>query len=200
MGLLGDAAHVWAYMEDIQYQFLLGRKRLRTEAFTLAFLPDAFSHCAGIQYANDVDFGIPRAALRGSKLLSKLLSQVIDDKKIEKSENWEKIRGRLEGILRMESVLDDCSCMFLFLPQFSIVPTAIEARYIIRDNESGATYFFFLDEDNQTAFCRSIFRDDTIDYTISQSRLPVLKRDKYKGDRLIASYTHPRYVPPEKSE
>lgn len=194
MGLLFDAATAWNALQDTTYELLLGRGKNST-LLTITFCADEFWHLVGMQYVDDVDFRLNRAELRGSKFLSKVLTKKVNDELITKTAEWDKIQGRLECLIAIESIFDSDFLIFNF--NYENVPhgTMIAAKYVIKDQQSGATYFVFLDTDKQRWFCKSALRLRTADFSENQSRMTVLKKIKKKGGVIKIDYTHPHYDP-----
>lgn len=194
MGLLFDAATAWNALQDTTYELLLGRGKNST-LLTITFCADEFWHLVGMQHVDDVDFRLNRAELRGSKFLSKVLTKKVNDELITKTAEWDKIQGRLECLIAIESIFDSDFLIFNF--NYENVPhgTMIAAKYVIKDQQSGATYFVFLDTDKQRWFCKSALRLRTADFSENQSRMTVLKKIKKKGGVIKIDYTHPHYDP-----
>ena len=192
MGLLEDAAVAWNIMHNRKYYLLLGRAG-KSEEFTLTFQPRMFPHLAGFQYINDIDLGMRRSEIFNGKLISKILSGKIKTDDISKSEKWDNIKGRLLGIIELENTLDSEFLIHRFDPSRVPHGSLIEANYVIKNMNSGVTFFVFIDEKNKEWFCRSIFRMEQTDFTINQARLTVLKKQKYIDDKLMYSYIYPKY-------
>ena len=105
MGLFLNAAVKWNSLQNTKYLLVLGHKR-STEYINITFRPEDFDHLSGMQYANDVDFGLHRNQYRGDKLVPALLSGKLDDALIEKSQSWYKISERLSAIIHLDDILD----------------------------------------------------------------------------------------------
>lgn len=198
MGLLYSAAVAWSNLYNKKYDMLLGRKGKWSSSFSLDFCPEDFPHLAGMQYANDVDFGINKAEVRSGKLIEKILNREINDELIEKSVNWErKIRGRLEGLIALEETLDSdfliCKYDQHKVPHGSL----IEAKYVIKNLSSGITFFVFVDDSETRWFCRSVFQMNIADYTINQTHVTVLKKMKWHNNKVVIDYINPNYKPVE---
>ena len=194
MGLLRDAAAAWYNLHHKSYSILMGHKK-DSIRLLLIFRPEDFPHLAGMQYTEDIDFGMRRDELRGKKLLRWLLNDTLDDSLIEKAREWERIRGRLESIIRLEATLDGDFEIYRFSAKRLPISTKIKANYVIRNQANGDTFFVFLDEEQGVGFCKSTFRSAGIDFTFNQARLTVLVKEKFQGEDLLFSYTHPHYKP-----
>ena len=196
MGLLYDAALAWHGLQNVNYFLLLGRKGKWSSSLFLDFSLGDFPHLAGMQYASDVDFDVNPAELRGEKLISKIIGGEIDDTLIERSANWEgRIRGRLEGIIALEAALDSDFLIYIFDSRKVPYGTNISAKYVIKDQRTGMTFFFFVDSNENRWFCRSIFQANLTDYTVNQTRVFVLRKRKQKDGTVLIDYTNPHYRP-----
>lgn len=194
MGLLYDAAAAWSSLQDTSYCFLLGRKGSWSSSFCLDFRPEDFPHLAGMQYASDIDFGINKAEIRGRKLLPKITGRKLDDTLIEKSVNWkDKISGRLKGIISLEKILDSDFLIYIFDAKKVPYGTNIEAKYVIKDVQSGISLFMFVDDSGTRWFCKSIFQSVYSDYAVNQTRVSVLKKKKRKNEEVIFDIVSPNY-------
>ena len=194
MGLLEDAALAWSQMYNREYYLLLGRTG-KSEEFTLTFQPSMFSHLAGFQYLKDIDLGISKSEIYNGKLLQKIFNGKIRSEQLEKSSNWENIRGRLIGIIELENTLDSDFMIHRFDPRRVPHGSWIDANYVIKNMNSGVTFFVFIDEDKNEWFCRSIFCMGITDYTKNQARLTILKKIKYIDKKQIYAYVHPHFKP-----
>lgn len=192
MGKLFDAAVAWNNLLDTNYDLLLGRKG-KAASLRLDFQPEDFPHMAGIQYADDVDFGLRKAEIHSAKFLTKILHNEIDDTTIEKSANWKRINGRLAGIIALEETLDSEFLIYKFNPDRVPYGTTIHAEYVIKNVQSGIIFFVFIDQNRVRWFCRSVFRLNVADYTENQARVTVLKKQKRKGNEILSDYISPKY-------
>ena len=201
MGLLMDAANAWNNLRHTRYYLMLGWRGRWSSELVLDFHPAQFPHLAGMQYADDVDFGVNRAELRGEKLLPKLLKaeSKIDDSLIEKAAKWDTwIKGRLQGIVALEATLDSDFIICQYDPEKVPHGTQIQAEYVIKNINTGMNFFVFLNEDEGRYFCCSIFQLVHVDYTTNQRRVKVLKKRKWVGKNLLIDYTNPYYIPNNK--
>lgn len=201
MGLLMEAAKAWHSLQSTRYYLMLGWRGKWSSDFVLDFQPEQFPHLAGIHYADDVDFGVNRAELRGERFLSKLLEEnsKIDDSLIEKAAKWDTwIKGRLQGIIALEATLDSDFIICQYDPAKVPYGTQIQAKYVIKNVDTGMNFFVFLNEDEGQWFCCSVFQLRQVDFTINQRRVKVLKKRKWIGANLVIDYTNPNYIPNDK--
>lgn len=191
MCLFVEAAKAWQQLTKTRYSITAGRKG-KLYQFRLEFDNADFPHLAGMQYAQNVDFGLHISEYYGDKLVPALLSGKMDGGKIEKSRSWEKIKGRLHAIISLQQTLESDFSIALFDPAKS--NSKINALYVIKNNISGETYFVFIDKDNgHRHYCKSAFAQNCIDYTKNQSLLTRLKIDKVYDGKTYPIYRHPNF-------
>lgn len=193
MCLLLKAARAWYDLTQTEYQITAGRKG-KTVSFRLDFDTADFPHLAGMQYAQDVDFGLRQSEYYGDKLLPSLLDGKLDGSKIEKSRNWAKIKGRLNAIIGLQNTLDSKFAIAFFDPSKVRTSSNIDADYVIKNLDSGETYFVFVDEDVfHRHYCKSAFEKNRVDYMLNQAQLTVLKTEKFQDGNSQVLYLHPNY-------
>ncbi len=194
MCLLLEAAKAWQKLVETEYHITAGRKG-KSVSIRLGFDFADFPHLAGMQYAQDIDFGLRSSEYYGEKLVPALLCGKMDGSKIEKGRNWEKIKGRLNAIIALQKTLDSEFSIALFDP-FKVVHTnsKIDADYVIMNLDSGETYFVFIDEDkNHRHYCKSAFAKSNIDYMKNQPLLTVLKKEKFENGSRHVLFQHPNF-------
>lgn len=194
-----DAAAAWKELSDIQYILDLGRKG-KLERITLSFLDEDFPHLAGMQYAKDVDFGIGRAEFYGERLVPVLLSSYMDDHRIEKSRNWDRISGRLTAIVNLQKTLDNPFIVVSFNKQKVRGHSRIDAKFAIKSTISDEIFFVFLDETSGRYYCKSAFKKEQTDYIENQSQMTVLQKTKIVNGKSFVLSRHPRYAPETNKE
>lgn len=195
MGLFFDAAVKWSRLQNTQYLLVLGHKK-STEYINITFRPEDFDHLSGMQYANDIDFGLHRNQYRGDKLIPALLSKKLDDSLIEKSQSWDKISERLSAIVRLDVILDSDFLIYKF-DRFKLpFHSDIKAAYCIYSEIHKNGVFLFLDEEQRCYYCKSVFEQDCNDYRANQTRWTVLKKEKTTelGTKMI--FLHKSFVEP----
>lgn len=177
MALLYDAAAAWDKLLNTSYQFTYGIKGTLHKIF-LTFRVDQFFHLSGIHYVNDIDFGIP---FNKANFLAKVLSGEIDASAVEKSTHWEDIKGRLESLVRLETVLDSDFTLYLFNKQRLPFYSNIDANFLLKNQQTGDIVFLFMDGPPLDSFCRSIFSMQELDYSRGQRKVGLLKKIKYQN-------------------
>ena len=194
MELLSGAAKIWNNLSYTKYSLLLTYKGRQAFKITIGFPADAFPHVCGMQYAKDVDFGRNSDEYYGAKLIPALMSNKIDGKEIEKSRNYSsKIKGRLKAIKAIEETLDNDFQIAKFDSGLVPVFSKISADYVIKNVGTGDTFFVFLEDSPEGAYCKSAFEYDSVDYLKNQPRLTVLKKVKTVNGTVELEYTHPHY-------
>ncbi|MBP3359904.1 MAG: hypothetical protein J6N52_03550 [Clostridia bacterium] len=196
MGLFLDAAKAWSDLHNISYILDMARSGKLTR-IDLSFLDDDFPHLAGMQYARDVDFGIRKAEYYGDRLIPALLDKRLDDSKIEKSRNWDKISGRLTAIVNLQNTLDNEFSIVSFNKSKVRAFSQIEAKFAIKSIISENIYFVFLDERSGRYYCKSAFRKEFTDYMENQSPMSLLQKIKILNNIPQTLFIKPGYVPEE---
>lgn len=195
MGLFLDAAIKWNSLQNTKYLLVLGHKKT-TEYIDMTFRPEDFDHLSGMQYANDVDFGLHRNQYRGDKLVPALLSGKLDDQLIEKSQSWQKISERLTAIIHLDDILDSEFSIYKF-DRFKLpFHSDIKAVYCIYSETLQKGVFLFLDEENRCYYCKSVFEKDCRDYRTNQTRWTVLKKEKTTECGTETIFLHKSFVEP----
>lgn len=195
MGLFLDAAIKWNSLQNTKYLLVLGHKKT-TEYIDMTFRPEDFDHLSGMQYANDVDFGLHRNQYRGDKLVPALLSGKLDNQLIEKSQSWQKISERLTAIIHLDDILDSEFSIYKF-DRFKLpFHSDIKAVYCIYSETLQKGIFLFLDEENRCYYCKSVFEKDCHDYRTNQTRWTVLKKEKTTEHGTETIFLHKSYVEP----
>ncbi|MBR5570761.1 MAG: hypothetical protein IKW10_07720 [Oscillospiraceae bacterium] len=194
MCLFLEAAQAWQRLIETRYYITAGRKG-KLYQFRLDFKLEDFPHIAGMQYAQDVAFGLRTSEYYGKKLVPALLNGRLDGTKIEKSRNWERIRGRLCAIIGLQQTLESNFSIALFDPAKVPTNSKIDAVYVIKNQDSGESYFIFIDKDKQYRhYCKSAFAESNINYMKNQSMLTLLKLDKFDSGKHQLIYQHPNYI------
>ena len=199
MSLFLDAAKRWESLLNISYTFIIGHKK-NTETIRLFFRRIDFDHLSGIHKANDIDFKLSRKVYRGEKLINALLSGKLDDKLIEKSIYWNQISDRLIDINRLERILDSDFRIYQFNPRKLNFHSDIRANYLIFSEQYQTGIFLFIDKDQDTDYCKSIFSKDDRDYTINQTKWTVLKKIKRHEDTEEVLFLNESYREQESQE
>ncbi len=196
MCLLLKAAHAWQELENVEYFIDLGKKGNLTK-LNLIFNDADFPHLAGMQYAEGVDFGVRLDEYYGKKLVPALINGKIDAGKVETSENWDMISGRLAAIINLQHTLDGNFSIVMFNRRKVKGHSKIDAKFVIKSTITNDTYFVFLDERSGKYYCKSAFRKDAVDYVENQSSMTVLRKIKSINGMSSELYRNPGYTPKE---
>ena len=177
MCLFLQAAAAWTDLMTTEYVFILGYKN-KEYNLHLIFEKVDFYHLSGMHYAKDVDFKIPIKKMYGEKLIDLITSNKIDACDIEKSKNWEKIKGRLESIITLRKILESNFSIYRFAPNKLGFKSEILAKYLIHSPDLNLSLFLFIDDTGERFYCKSIFLEQNRDYTQNQTQYKVLRKIK----------------------
>lgn len=192
MGIFLDAAKQWNHMTELSYQIVIGYKNT-SRTISLVFRPEDFPHLSGMQYATDVDFSLHKKQYDGDKLIPALITGKMDNTLIEKSERWPRIQDRLSLILELENILDSDFLIYAFSAKKLPFHSHIDAAYLIYSEQHKQGMFLFIDEDEESYFCKSIFSEDNSSYRTNQTQWTVLKKEKYCDGQMKTMYIRPSY-------
>ena len=193
MGLFLDAAKAWNALCETTYTIEVGRKN-QQYTIDLSFEAADFPHLAGMQYAKDVDFKLRPAEYYGKNLIPAIVSGKLDETLICKATKWDKrIKGRLSAIIHIQQALEQSFVLAQFNPNRVKGSCDIDAKYVLKDNNSGITFFIFLDERSGRFYCKSAFQKSFLDYTENQAIMTVLQVTKTTAEGASVLYKHPNY-------
>lgn len=192
MGLFLDAAIKWDQLSDTSYDITIGHRHV-SKTLHIVFRPIDFDHLSGIHYAKDIDFGLHRREYRGKKLVQALISQKLEDTRIEKSVNWSKISERLSSIMVIEEILDSNCSVYQFNPRKLPFHSTITAAYFLYSELKQEGIFLFVDQEEALCYCKSIFKEHGNDYRRNQTRWTVLKKSKRVKDTKTTLFIHPSF-------
>lgn len=195
MGILEDAAFAWEELYNKRYSFAIG-KAGKLKEFCLTFDKHDFYHLAGFQYLTDIDLGVSKKEMFNGKLIEVIKNGRVSTESIACSDSFEKVSGRLAGIVEIEKALDDALVIFKFDPRRVQHGTTINAKYLIKSENSSSAYFVFFDKDYDRWFCRSVFPFEKVDFSVRQEKYIILKKMKYSEDDIVLSYISPRFRQP----
>lgn len=195
MGLFFDAACAWDELCRISYSIELGYRGKQLNV-NLTFEPGDLPHLAGMQYTKDVDFGLRRAEYYGVNLISAVLSGKLDESRIYSARAWPRIEGRLKAIVNLQQTLSGNFNIAKFNPKKVQGACNINAEYVIKNADSGETFFVFLDSEKDRYYCKSAFQSEFTDYMRFQTPLTVLKVSKQDGMGSEVLYRHPNFKEP----
>lgn len=192
MCLFLQAATAWTDLMTTEYIFVLGYKN-KEYNLHLIFEKANFYHLSGMHYAKDVDFKITPNKMYGEKLIDLIVSNKINACDIEKSKNWEKIKGRLEGIIILKKILESNFLIYQFAPNKLRFNSEISAKYLIHNPDLNLSLFLFLDDTGERFYCKSIFSEQKRDYTQNQTQYKVLRKLKIEDSKETELFRSPSY-------
>lgn len=194
MCLFLQAAAAWTDLLTTEYVFILGYKN-KEYNIHLIFEKVDFYHLSGMHYAKDVDFKIPFKKMYGEKLIDLIASNKINACDIEKSKNWERIKGRLESIITLKKILESNFLIYRFAPNKLGFNSEILAKYLIHSPDLNLSLFLFLDDAGERFYCKSIFTEQNRDYTQNQTQYKVLRKTKIEDSTETELFRSPSYKP-----
>lgn len=198
MCLFLEAARAWQRLPETEYRITAGR-RGKTFSFALSFAFADFPHIAGMQYAQDMDFGLRPFEYYGEKLIPSILTSKLEASRIEQSRNWSRIKGWLNAVVHLQETLDSEFLIARFNPKLVRVNSKIDAEYVIKNLQSGEIFFVFIDKGKDQCYdCKSAFEKTTVDFLENQAILTMLKKEKIVDGSVTLLFQHPNYI--ERSE
>lgn len=192
MCLFLEAAAAWIALLPTEYILKLGYRK-KSYDIRLVFEKANFYHLSGMHYASDVDFKISPNKMYGEKLIDAIISNKINVCDIEKSKKWEKIKGRLEGIVALKNIVESEFSIYKFSPNKLSFKSEISAEYLIHNPKLNLSIFLFLGDTGDYFYCKSIFLEKTRDYTQNQTPYTVLQKIKVENGSSKEIFRHPSY-------
>lgn len=175
MDLLYGAAVAWQRLLKYRYEMICGKSK-KLYPIILTFDPSEFYHLAGFPHIDDIVFNIQ---FPKSKMLEKVLDGTITNNMISSSENYETIvKGKLQAIIQLEQLLDNCYKAYLYDPKRLPFYTKIIGKYLIVDESNDVVFLFADSTDETNYFSRSTFVMGDQDFRANQSKITVLKVEK----------------------
>lgn len=184
MDILKNTALKYDRLLNVKYCFKVAKKK-KLHEINLVFKSYNFYHLIGMQYLNDLNFGTTSK----ERIYKKILNGQITLMDLQKSAHYtSEIEERIQYLCKLEDILDNDYITFLFNPK-SLLPqvvTDINAKFLlvseINDEYTGRQIaYFFIDEDRSLAnsyFPRSFFLKKDADYTVRQSKMTLLYKEK----------------------
>ncbi len=150
---------------DIGYDFTVGAKG-KVFRFRICFDKESFYHVAGLHYVSDIQ------SLKNRKQANeKIFSGEINGAQIMRSVHYHEIANRLQGIARLERMIDENKIVFQFNTAIAHW-SKIKAKYLLADDNG---MLVFLDGENNDLLPVSLFHPESKDYCTGQKRLTTLK-------------------------
>lgn len=181
MDVLQLCAQKYAELCDYAYDCVIARKGTFIE-LKFTFSPYEFRHLAGLHRLEN-----PRLRANSERILKDILAGKITLETLRSSANWveeqDKILLRLDALSQLDILMDEFLLIFGFSGEklASVKPpirTKIEADYLIKFQlENGMTFFFSVR--HRDTYCgRSIFVNNTSDYSTGQTKFTLLEKKK----------------------
>lgn len=181
MDVLQYCAQKYADLCNYTYDCTIARKNT-SSTLCFTFSPYEFRHLAGLHRLEN-----PRLRSNSERILKEILNGKITLETLRRSANWaeeqDTILLRLDALSKLEVLMDEFLLIFGFSSEKLIaakppIHTRIEADYLIKFQlENGMTFFFSVR--HRDTYCgRSIFINNTCDYSAGQTRFTLLEKKK----------------------
>lgn len=175
MDILLQSAQEFQRLLNYQYHFVIGRKGKLRE-FTISFDEADFHHLAGLHKLRDI---AQFQTGKRSALLKDILAGKLTVGHAHKSSFFSEMEPRLKPLANLEHFLDSNNIIFHYnakVQAFSL----IQADYLLQNDFAGHPVYLFLAKrkDSETQVCRTFFPKTDKDYTESQPRYTLLKKEK----------------------
>lgn len=177
-GSMGDiltAAMAYTNLLDVEYKFILGRKK-KTVSLSVFFEEAQFFHLAGLHYLTD---RITLLCGDRSQLFRKIMTGAITVHQIESSSFYPEIKDRIDYLAFLEAVMDCNRTVFKYNPQLEAF-SAIEADFLLKTEVEARNVFTFLSREKSSGeyICRSFFPQSDKDYSRNQTTWTLLYKKK----------------------
>lgn len=163
-------------LTHFQYRIIVGRKG-RTLELKITFSVTDFHHLAGLHKL--VDISKVNAGKR-EVLFRKILSGEIDEKLLQESCYYLKMRSRLYSLQQLEEFLDSNALIFRFDRKKVKGSSSIRADFLLQNDCDGRMNYLFLAprRENDTQVCISFFPKGRTDYAFKQEKFALLYKEK----------------------
>ena len=168
-----SACHAFNNLLHFEYEICLAKKKTLVKIH-LHFQKKDFHHLAGLHYLKD------RPELRSDreKLFDKILADDDFSTRIQKSDNYPKIKDRVFYLAKLEEFLDSDETVFKY-NQNEAIFSRINADFLLKNANFERTVFIFIKlEDNGKYVCNSFFPESDYDYSKNQISWKVLSKKK----------------------
>lgn len=168
-----DCVDAFSHLLYTQYEITLGRKGVAVTLKILFDKRDCF-HLMGLQYLTD------REELTRDRTIvfDEIKNRKINNKHLENSKFYEKIRERVNMLPLLETLFDSNETIFKYNSKrnsFSL----IQADYLMKNQVEDKSAFIFLSNEKEDIyFCRSFFTEGKMDYSKNQPSWTLLYKKK----------------------
>lgn len=174
MDKLQTCAMAFRKLLDYEYRCIVGKKG-KTQEFVLAFRKQDFHHLAGLHKLEDIE------EVRGNRerIFKDIVDGRITDETVDKSVYLHAMRNRIFYLTELENFMDSNNIIFTY-DKMKNPMSKIEAAFLLENDIYATTVYFFIDQDTDShkMIGRSFFAKEKMDYTINQSRMTLLFKEK----------------------
>lgn len=182
MDKLKECALIFKSLLNVEYKIILGRKGTLAE-FNINFEETDFHHMVGLQKLKDTPYSKgARAKIFNDILNDKITYDMISSSvffEIDKEKDIIGVKERIDSFLHIIELLDSNNIYFKY-SQNRNATSKINAEYILETKYLEKIIYIFLDKRNNSdnRFCRSFFPKSIKDYTIRQTKMTLLYKEK----------------------
>lgn len=175
MDKLQERAIAFRRLLNYQYIIKLGRKG-QIYSFVIDFQKQDFFHLIGLQKLIDLRF-LKRSA---EYIFNSCLKGKLTYSMLEKSEYFNELGYRFDYFHLLESILDDNELIFKCNINSMRVYSNIKADYMLQNFNHSLTFYIFTEKRSNadTQFCKSFFENREKDYSIGQTKMTLLYKEK----------------------
>lgn len=175
MDKLQERAIAFRRLLNYQYIIKLGRKG-QIYSFVIDFQKQDFFHLIGLQKLIDLRF-LKRSA---EYIFNSCLKGKLTYSMLEKSEYFNELGYRFDYFHLLESILDDNELIFKCNINSMRVYSNIKADYMLQNFNHNLTFYIFTEKRSNadTQFCKSFFENREKDYSIGQTKMTLLYKEK----------------------
>ena len=168
-----NACHAFKNLLHFEYEICLAKKRTLINIH-LHFQKKDFHHLAGLHYLKD------RPELRSDR--AKIFDRILDDEnfadRIQKSDNYKKIKERVFYLAKLEEISDNDKTVFKY-NQNETIFSRINADFLLKNTSFERTIFIFIKiTDDEKYVCNSFFPQTDYDYSQNQISWKVISNKK----------------------
>ena len=177
MDLLLQRALAFERITHYKYKYTMGRKG-KQYIFEIDFRKSDFHHLIGLKKLTDIE------ALDDDreKVFDNILSGEINYETLTKSSFYEDIRDRFDAFENFTKIFDDENTTYKYTQDLRY--SQIPADYLMTNNSFGDILYVFLTKRKNAELycCESFFPFTRFEYERGQTKLTMLKIEKYHTD------------------
>lgn len=179
-----ECAVAFKQLLDKRYCFKIGRKG-KIIAIEIGFEKVNFHHLMGLHKLTDLHI----AKANRAKVFDDILNGNINFSKIEKSKLFHTIKGRIDFLPHLETLLDGNEIIFRYNQKKQSF-SHIQAEFLLVTAYDNTDIYIFIDQDSKQSpyFCCSFFPKERTDYTNNQTKYTLLFKEKINlstGERMV---------------